>query len=87
MNIYQRVILISGAIALAIAIWTTPKVLIRPGGGYISYDPIRHKEYESAAVINPITASIRGGTVLGVTALVFFAFKGTKNKKKQKGGD
>ena len=83
MNIYQRIILILGAIALAVAIWTTPKVVIRPGGGYMyyDYDVALNPHVYGPPVINPITASMRGGTVLGITVLIFLALKGIGKQK------
>ncbi len=63
MNIYQRIVLILGAIALIIAIWTSPNV-------FISYD--QGIPFES---IETRTASMRAVAVVGATVLIFFALK------------
>jgi len=74
MNIYQRIILILGAIALVVAIWTTPRVAI-------IQDSILKSNLSNGAVgvIEPRTATMRAVAVVGATLLVFFAVK-SKNK-------
>jgi hypothetical protein len=80
MNIYQRIILILGAIALAVAIWTTPKVIYYQRLGYVSYnEKIHYPKYPQRHFGTVVVRSIG---VIGVTALIFFAFK-----RRKKGGD
>ncbi len=80
MNIYQRIILILGAIALVIAIWTTPQLVVVQG----TYA----KPTEDLLQLQPIialgTALIRSVCVIGVTVLLFFALKSTEGKRQAK---
>lgn len=73
MNIWQRLILIFGAIVFFVVLMDTPKVCILQGsiletGGKSGL----------AKVIDIRTASVRGVSVIGATALLFFAFKSKK---------
>ncbi len=74
MNIYQRIVLILGAIALVVAIWTTPRVAI-------IRDSILKSDLSSDAVgvIEPRTATMRTVAVVGATVLIFFAL-GSKSR-------
>ncbi|MBW2039393.1 MAG: hypothetical protein JRI46_07340 [Deltaproteobacteria bacterium] len=80
MSIYQRIILVLGAIALVIAILTTPQLVIvqgthaKPTADLAQLQPI----------IAPWTALIRSIGVIGVTVLLFFALKGSEVKKRVK---
>lgn len=80
MNIYQRIVLILGAIALVIAIWTTPQLVIvqgtyaKPTGDLVQLQPI----------IAPSTALIRSVGVIGVTVLIFFGLKGIGERRQVK---
>lgn len=77
MNIYQRIVLIVGAIAIIIALATTPNVA-NYEGFILRYDVFKetypnlfwHTDYKLAL--------LRAVGVIGVTALLFFAFKGIK---------
>jgi hypothetical protein len=69
MNIYQRIILILGAIALVVAILTTPQVFYTSDHAYMVFLNI---------------AVGRSIGVIGATVLIFFALKGINNKEKQK---
>jgi hypothetical protein len=70
MNIYQRTVLILGAIALIIAIWTSPRVHIVKGT-ILKYNP----EIGAAGIIDVRTATMRAVSVMGPTILIFFALK------------
>ena len=65
MNIYQRIILFLGAIALVVAVLTTPQVFYTSNHAYM--------------VFLNITVG-RSIAVIGATVLIFFAFK-SRNKK------
>ena len=82
MNIYQRIILILGAIALVVAIWTTPQVIYTREYGYISFDKEIHGLLYPQRHFNTVVARSIG--VMGATILVFFTLKGIENKEKQK---
>ena len=70
MNIYQRVVLVLGAIALILSIWTTPRVhIVR--GKIVKYRP----KASFAGVIDIRTATMRAFAVAGATVLIFFALK------------
>jgi len=75
MNKYQRITLIVGAVVLCLALLTTPKVILYPGGGYMAAP--RGNDH---AVMNTTSAIVRIIGVTGVTALVFFALKGTEEE-------
>ena len=64
MNIFQRIFLILGAIALIISIWTSPRIRIFPGGG------IRQARDREAGVIDTRTATMRAVAVVGTTVLL-----------------
>lgn len=79
MNIFQRIILILGAIALAMALWTTPQYVTLPHGM-----KIEHKKKSITEAVVPIdigTAVARAIGVIGPTVLLFFAFKDIKKKE------
>lgn len=81
MNIYQRIILILGAIALVVAIWTTPQVIYTREYGYINFNKEIHGLLYPQRHFNTIVARSIG--VIGTTILVFFALKGIGNREKQ----
>jgi hypothetical protein len=83
MNVIQRIVLVLGAIALVIAIWTTPMLVILQG---------THAKPSAAALVQidlqpmiaPATAIMRSVGVIGATVLLFFALKGIELKKRAK---
>ncbi len=82
MNIYQRIILILAAIALIIAIWTSPRLITERAAAFGSVYKIvsyRHPKSKNG-MIEPRTASMRAVAVVGATILIFFALK-SKDKK------
>lgn len=90
MNLYQRLILILGAIALIITVWTTPK-MVYFNGRYYDYEKYieRFENFDSiergvATTIDYKVASARIIAVVGSTLIVFFALKGIDRKKKNK---
>ena len=87
MNLYQRIVLILGAVALIIVIWTAPKMLYTQGQYYDMnkylerlerYDRL---EKDLAPIIDYKTVSVRAVGVVGTTLLVFFALKGMGKKE------
>ncbi len=74
MNIYQRIVLVLGAIALVITIWTTPQIVIVQG----TYAKPTMDLAQLQPIIASGTALMRAVVVIGVTVLVFFALKGIK---------
>lgn len=82
MNIYQRIVLILGAIALVVAIWTSPKIYIISGengvGGIFISDNKTMFGRLPASLIDCRMASFRVISVLGSTLFIFFALKGIK---------
>ena len=80
MNIYQRIILILGALFFIIVIWTAPTVQYTVNGMVLVGGTGRNL----ANVLDYITALTRGAGVVGATFLLFFAFKGI-GKKEQEG--
>lgn len=78
MNIFQRIILVIGAIAFVIVLWTAPKVQYPPNGGMMIEN---YQEDILANVVDIRTASIRGIAVLGATALIWFAYSELQSKK------
>jgi hypothetical protein len=76
MNIYQRVVLIMGAISLIIAIWTTPLVIYNQQYGYLKFerfDETSKKNIQPERHLRIIVVRTIG--VVGVTFLIFFALK------------
>jgi len=80
MNIYQRIVLVLGAIALVAAILTTPQLLIVQG----SYVKPSADLFQFQPMIAPATAIMRAVGVIGATVLLFFALQGIKVKKRVK---
>jgi len=78
MNKYQRIILVAGAILLLLAILTTPKVFKAEGGTIITVS--KGSNMYELAVMDVGTAFVRGFVVLGVTVLIFFAFRNVEQK-------
>jgi hypothetical protein len=75
MNIYQRIILVAGAMALVILLSTTPKVF------QINGALLRVKENSTLAPITPLSdALVRALGVLGATALLWFAASSLRDK-------
>ena len=77
MNIFQRIVLLLGAVVLVVAILTTPKVLIYQS----SYLKPTEEAFQMQPVIAPATASMRAVGVIGATVLLFFAFSSIELKK------
>jgi hypothetical protein len=78
MNTYQRIVLIIGAIALIVAIWTCPKFIIIEGK-YFSAGSIRGTD--AFAKITDIQSVLgRAIGIIGGTILVFFALKSQESK-------
>jgi len=75
MNIYQRIILVIGAIALIVVIVTTPSVVYLQGGTVLHYNPEWHYRFRSVAVTDYKLAFLRGFYVLAITGLLFLAVK------------
>lgn len=73
MNIYQRIVLVLGAISLPIVVLTSPR------GDYISNSFI--KSVTNDGVIHLETALLRVVLVIGCTLLLFFALKGIHKEK------
>jgi hypothetical protein len=83
MNIYQRIVLILGAIILVVAIWTTPRFYIFDGDRQYTNSAFIKMIEEKRGSKLPIDseldiadASMRAVTVLGVTILLCAALKG-----------
>ena len=86
MNIFQRIVLVLGAIALVAAILTTPESVILQGT-YASNDPMLTQltgGLPLQPVITPQTATMRAVGVIGATILLFFALQGITIKKRAK---
>ena len=75
MNKWQRIILIVGAFVFYFTIITTPQVTILSDGVIMKPNRVASK---LAPVADVRTAAVRGFTILGVTALLFFAAKSKK---------
>jgi hypothetical protein len=73
MNIYQRIVLILGAIALIVAILTCPKFIIIEGK-YFSVGSVGGTD-AFAKIIDLQSAVARAIGVVGATTLIFFALK------------
>ncbi len=85
MNIYQRVVLVLGAIGLVIAFWTSPEYVKYKGVTYeVNKQPNINRKSKSAPVIASQRSLkqilMRSGTVAGATIFIFFALKGIKRK-------
>jgi len=81
MNIFQRIVLILGAIALVLAILTTPYIVIVQG----TYaKPSVDLPFELQPMIASSTALLRAVGIVGATVLLFFALKSSGDKKKAK---
>ncbi len=87
MNLIQRIVLILGAVALIIVIWTTPK-MIYTQGQYYDMDKYMERlegysrlEQDLAPTIDYKIASMKVIAVVGSTLFVFFAFKGIGKKE------
>jgi len=78
MNIYQRLVLVLGAIVLVIVMWTTPQ-FITVQGLHVKYDKFGKT---TAFVPTRDTGQIiiRAISVIGATLLVCLALKGIKKE-------
>jgi TRAP-type C4-dicarboxylate transport system permease small subunit len=86
MNIFQRIILVLGAIALGLAIWYTPEAVILQGT-YATPSPMLTQltgGLELLPVIAPQTGIMYAVGVVGATVLLFFALQGITIKKRAK---
>jgi hypothetical protein len=81
MNIFQRIVLVLGAIALVAAIVTTPQLVILQGSYLKTSADIADQLQPMIALA---TALIRSAAVIGVTALLFFALKGDTKRRPEK---
>jgi hypothetical protein len=83
MNIFQRIVLVLGAIALVAAIVTTPLSVILQGT-YAKPTPRLDEltQIELQHMITPATATMRAVGVIGATVLLFFALQGITIKKR-----
>jgi hypothetical protein len=83
MNIFQRIVLVLGAIALVAAILTTPLSVILQGT-YAKPDPMLNEltQIKLQPMITPATATMRSLGVVGATVLLFFALQGITIKKR-----
>jgi hypothetical protein len=93
MNIYQRVILILGAIALVLVLWIAPKYIVENGVKYdysLILKKIKEAPPENTDKINSLMSvyspsidlpktSLRMVGVVGVTTLLYFAFSKLDN--------
>jgi hypothetical protein len=75
MNIYQRIILVLGAAALVAAILTAPTIVII-SGTHAKVSAQSAVPIELQPVVAPTTVLAYSIGVIGVTVLLFFAFKG-----------
>ena len=78
LNVYQRIVLVVGAIVFVIALLTAPQIK-KAQGGII----LKAKEGNTmyASIMDVHTAAVRGFAVLGATIMLYFAAKGIKKKK------
>ena len=83
MNIFQRIVLVLGAIALVLAILTTPLSVILQGT-YAKPTPSLNEltQIELVPMITPATAVMRSIGVVGATILLVFALQGIAIKKR-----
>ena len=77
MNLYQRVILIVGAIIFVAVLLTAPQVHVVRDGAILK----AKAGNGLASIIDVSTAAVRGLAVLGATAMLLFAAKGISSKK------
>jgi hypothetical protein len=75
MNLYQRIILVVGAVVFVVTLLTCPQVFVVQGS-LLNGHPTGF-----APIVDVYTASVRGIAVLGATAMLWFATKGIDNKK------
>lgn len=80
MNIYQRIIFVIGAIILVIALWATPQY-ITIQGHTIKYDSSNKKLSLYYPKRDMSQIIFRATGIIGVTILLFFAFKGLNSNK------
>ena len=85
MNIFQRIVLVLGAIALVLAILTTPQSVILQGT-YATPTPMLNEltQIDLQPMITPATAIMRSIGVVGATILLVFALQGITIKKRAK---
>lgn len=85
MNVYQRLILIGGAVAFVVALVTTPKYVVVQGvlrGQRFNYDPEDRLLKGLPATRDPSSAAIRGATVIGTTVFLYFALSRRDRRKR-----
>jgi hypothetical protein len=81
MNIYQRIVLIVGAIILIVVIWTCPKMITGDMGHLYKVGMVGNTEM--FAEITEINSAIaRSIGVIGAILLTFFALKDIGKKDK-----
>jgi hypothetical protein len=78
MNTYQRIVLIIGAIALIVAIWTCPKIVFIEGKYFDSRLLSPNPGFVEMADIRSVLARAIG--IIGGTILIFFALKSQEKK-------
>jgi len=79
MNLFQRIVLIIGAIALILVIWTSPRISLVQG---TYFDGKRFADNRAIAkMIDIRTAAIRSIGVIGATLFVFIALKSKHRKE------
>ena len=86
MNIFQRIVLVLGAIALVAAIMTTPNSVILQGT-YATPNPMLTQltgGLELQPVLTPQTGIMYAVGVVGATVLLYFALQGITIKKRAK---
>jgi hypothetical protein len=85
MNIFQRIVLVLGAIALVLAILTTPQSVILQGT-YATPTPMLNEltQIDLQPMITPATAIMRSIGVVGATILLVFALQGITIKRRAK---
>jgi len=77
MNRYQRIVLVAGAVALVVAMWTTPRVQYGPQGTVARSD--RWSSF--ANVMDLRTAFVRAIAVIGATGLMWFSLAGVSDER------
>ena len=80
MNMYQRIVLMAGAIILIVVIWTCPKMIITQGQ-YFKVGMVGNTK-AFAEIIEINSAIARSIGVIGATLLTFFALKDISKKDK-----
>lgn len=75
MNIYQRIILIIGAIVFVVVLLTSPRVNYMSNGLIRKAEKPKEGYFQHAPIIDIKTTSVRGVAVLGATVLLYFATK------------